>query len=290
MRDITACYSEHAINISDSYCSGPSNRPYVSQNSTPSIREAVSCIYKARKKFLIKITWCSLSGQGFTINVCEGNPSSNSKFGSYSRQLRKLKGSKKFEFCNSKVDIIWDLSSAKYVSGPEPISGYYVSVFIDSELGLLLGDMKDVLELRKLKNGIEYSIISRSEHFSGNDAVYTTKARFCDSGLSHEITIRCVGEEKGRRNSVLEICIDKKNVIKVKRLQWNFRGNQTIFVDGILVDMMWDLHDWLFSSSSSGSSAVFMFKTRSGDDSRLWMEENDQFGFCLLICASKNPE
>jgi hypothetical protein len=58
---------------------------------------------------------------------------------------------------------------------------------------------------------------------------------------------------------------------RVKRLQWNFKGNQTIFVDNLLVDLMWDVHDWFFNPASR--YAVFMFRTRNGLDSRLWLEE-----------------
>ncbi|KAF2581271.1 hypothetical protein F2Q68_00001481 [Brassica cretica] len=91
-----------------------------------------------------------------------------------------------------------------------------------------------------------------------------------------------------------------------------------MFFDGMLIDMMWDLHDWFFketasssstgskttsssSSSSSSSSppcAVFMFRRRSGLDSRLWLEEDEEenkkiglreakHSFSLVICVSK---
>ncbi|WJX44037.1 hypothetical protein P8452_31065 [Trifolium repens] len=80
-----------------------------------------------------------------------------------------------------------------------------------------------------------------------------------------------------------------------KRLQWNFRGNQTIFVDGLLVDLLWDVHDWFFNPVSG--YAVFMFRTRSGLDSRLWLEEKQQhshnkdkdrveFSFLIYACKS----
>nr|DAD39138.1 TPA_asm: hypothetical protein HUJ06_013461 [Nelumbo nucifera] len=47
---------------------------------------------------------------------------------------------------------------------------------------------------------------------------------------------------------MLSTHIDKRKVIRVKRLKWNFRGNRTIFIDGFLVDMMWDVHDWFLQS------------------------------------------
>ncbi|PPD77573.1 hypothetical protein GOBAR_DD25513 [Gossypium barbadense] len=111
-------------------------------------------------------------------------------------------------------------------------------------------------------------------------------------GISHDILIRCSGEHGDLKHPVLSVCIDNKTVIRVKRLQWNFRGNQTIFVDGLLVDLMWDVHDWFFNPTAG--SAVFMFRTRSGLDSRLWLEEKwvhkdeDKVEFSLLIYACKN--
>uniref|UniRef100_A0A5B7BVL7 DUF868 domain-containing protein n=1 Tax=Davidia involucrata TaxID=16924 RepID=A0A5B7BVL7_DAVIN len=299
MRNIATCYSEHAIKVSDSYCSGPSNQAYLSPNLIPSIQNAVTCIYKTKlstkKQFLITLTWCNLIAQGFTIGISD-DPSFPLKFNTNSRHLRKIKGTKAFESCNSKIEVFWDLSAAKYDAGPEPVNGFYLVVLVDSELSLLLGDMDEELDVKKFITDItdtdaKFLLVSRSEHFSGN-TLYSTKAQFCDTGTCHDILIKFIGEEKGiTRNSVLTVCIDNKNVIQVKRLQWNFRGNQTIFVDGVLVDLMWDVHDWFFNPASG--CAVFMFRTRSGLDSRLWLEEKEQerrVGFSLLICACKNPD
>jgi hypothetical protein len=50
-------------------------------------------------------------------------------------------------------------------------------------------------------------------------------------------------------------------------LRWKFRGNHTILVDGLAVDVFWDVHNWLFGASLA--DAVFMFRTcLSGD--KLW--------------------
>jgi hypothetical protein len=292
MRSIASCYSEHAIKVSDSYCSGPSNQPNISSKLTPSIPNAVKCMYKAKlstqKQLLITLTWCnSLMGQGFVIDVGDNTSSSPSKLNSISRRMQMNKGSQTFQSCSSKIEVFWDISKANYDAGPEPINGFYVMVLADSEVSLRLGD-NDETETRQAK----FSLVSRNEHFSGN-AVYSTKAQFCDSGAAHDILIKCVREE-GSRSPVLSVCIDKKKIFQVKRLRWNFRGNQAIFLDGLLVDMMWDVHDWLFNPTSG--YAVFMFRTRSGLDSRLWLEEKnleekeqDKVGFSLLICAWKNP-
>ncbi|XVE96494.1 hypothetical protein REPUB_Repub02eG0227100 [Reevesia pubescens] len=256
MRSIASCYSEHAIKVSDSYCSGPSNQAYLSPNLSPSTPNTVTCIYKAKissqRNLLIALTWCNnFIGQGLTIDVGE-SLSTPSKLNSNSHRLRKNKGSKTFKSCNSEIEVFWDVSNAQYINGPEP----------------------------------------------STSTIYSTKAQFCDNGLAHDILIKCSGEEEGWKNPVLSVCVDQKMMFKVKRLRWNFRGNQIIFLDGLLVDMMWDLHDWLFNQTSG--SAIFMFRTRSGLDSRLWLEEKNSSSleqkekesaeFSLLICACKIPD
>ncbi|KAF8006833.1 hypothetical protein BT93_K0983 [Corymbia citriodora subsp. variegata] len=300
MRSVVTCYSKHAIKVSDSYCSGPSNRSYLSPVSAPSMPNAVTCVYKSRlsnqRHLLITITWCNnFLGQGLTISIAD-DKSSPPKCSATSRQLWKRKGAKSFQSGNSKIEVFWDLLSAQFDSGPEPVNGFYVAVLFDSELGLLLGDMDEELDVIRLRSGFpnaKFSLVSRNAHFSGNSA-YSAKAQFSSSGMSHDILIE-YAHEQDSQNPVLSVTVDKKKIFQVKRLRWNFRGNQTIYVDGVLVDMMWDAHDWFFDPRYG--YAVFMFRTRSGLDNRLWLEEKnldmqkeqDNVGFCLLICACKSP-
>ncbi|MCD7458985.1 hypothetical protein HAX54_039766 [Datura stramonium] len=300
MRNIASCYNEHAIKVTDSYCSGPSNQPLY---HIASVQNVVTCIYRVKllsteKQFLIKITWCSLLQHGFSISISDKINKNFKKV----VMIDKSKGLKatEFFFCCSRFNIFWDFSKAMYEAGPEPIKGYFVKVMVNSEVGLILGDMGQEIEVEKLNLDDKFSrfvLVSRSEHFSGS-SVFGTKAKFCDTGTCHDIVIKCNStEEKGFKNSSAALCvsIDRKSVIQVKRLQWNFRGNQTIFVDGLVVDLMWDVHDWLFNPKSG--CGMFMFRTRSGLDSRLWLEEKNleqkeegKVGFSLLICASKNPD
>ncbi|KAJ9188723.1 hypothetical protein P3X46_000090 [Hevea brasiliensis] len=302
MRDIVSCFSENAINVShSSSCSSYSisNNACISPGLIPSIQNAVSCFYKiilsSQKQLLVTVTWCKKhASQGLSINF--GNDSSTSfKLNTSGRLFRKKKGSKLIDSDSSKIEVFWDLSSAKYDSGPVPVDGFYVLVMVDSEIGLVLGDIGEETISKKLKSSTpvaKASLISRQEHCSGN-TLYATKAQFCDTGIQHDILIKCSGENEGLKYPVLSVCIDKKMVIRVKRLQWNFRGNQTIFVDGLVVDLMWDVHDWFYNPASG--SAVFMFRTRSGMESRLWLEEKlvqkdqERFEFSLLIYACKSP-
>ncbi|EEF28773.1 uncharacterized protein LOC8276103 [Ricinus communis] len=299
MRDIVSCFSENAINISHPSCSSYSNNVCISPSLIPSIQNAVTCLYKiilsTQKQLLATVTWCkNNTTQGLNINFGT-DPSTSFKLNTSTRLFRKKRGSKVIESDNSKIEVFWDLSSARYDTGPAPVDGFYVLVMVDSEIGLILGDIGDETINKKLKVTTpvaKTSLISRQEHCSGN-TLYATKAQFCDKGMQHEILIKCSGENEGLKYPVLSVCIDKKMVIRVKRLQWNFRGNQSIFLDGLLVDLMWDVHDWFYNPASG--SAVFMFRTRSGMDSRLWLEEKllqkdqERVEFSLLIYACKNP-
>lgn len=304
MRSIGSCYSEHALKIADSYCSGHSNHALHSPNNKPSIQNTVTCVYKSKlsnqKQLLIAVTWSyKLIGQGIIISIND-SPFSPFKLGLNSRQFRKIKGTQKFESCNLNIDLFWDLSKARYDSGPEPKSGFSVIVLVDSELCLLLGDAEQEIAERTVKNGIptnKFFLVSRQEKYFGG-AIYKTKAKFSELGECHDILIKCGVEYEGLRSPVLSVWIDNKNSISVKRLHWNFRGNQIIIVDGMLVDMMWDVHDWFFNSSSPSSRAVFLFRKRSGLDSRLWLDEErllmnhkaqERSDFSLLICACKYP-
>ncbi|KAE8702513.1 cytochrome P450 76A2-like [Hibiscus syriacus] len=295
MRSIASCYNEHAIKVSDSYCSGPSNQPHISPNLVPSSPNTVKCIYKAtipsQRNLLITLAWCNNRlGHGLTINVSD----TALKLNPNTHCLTKRKGSKTFRARGSKIEVIWDVSDARYMDGPEPSSVFSVIVLVDSQLCLSLGDM-DHMNEQQNPTKPKFSLVSRSEVYVGTSSLYSTKAQFSDKGLAHDILIKCneeeTGKQKGMRNPELTVAIDEKKMVQVKRLRWNFRGNHIIFLDGLLIDMMWDLHDWLFNQTSG--CAVFMFRTRSGLDCRLWFEEHmvkerdDEFS--LLICACKNP-
>ncbi|GFP88125.1 hypothetical protein PHJA_000956200 [Phtheirospermum japonicum] len=309
MKSIGICYSEQAVKVSNSHSSTPSDQHQhqvlsSSSSNLPSIQHdstMVTNCYKVKlstgKLFLIKLTW---SKPGFWIAVSEYFPICPSKKGEKSIVLQRARGMKHFELRGSKIEVYWDFCRSQYDSGPEPVTGFYVVVLVDSELSLVLGDMEHEKRVSNIYSA-EFKLISRREIFSGY-ACYSGRARFCDKGECHDVLIKFTGDDVSR-NSILSVYVDKKSVVQVKRLRWNFRGNQTIFVDGLLVDLMWDLHDWFFGPLSSSSSSglghgVFLFRTRSGLDSRLWLEEKvniekdeqENVGFSLMICACKNPD
>ncbi|KAJ0568225.1 hypothetical protein HanPI659440_Chr06g0248161 [Helianthus annuus] len=298
MRNLATCYNEHAIKVSDSYCSGNSNKIHVPLTFIPSIQDEVSLLYKVELStqtlMFITLTWSTHNIDfAFTVNIKEHHSNSSKSF-----YLRKIKGSKKLEPFDFKIELIWDLTKAIYEVGPEPVKGYFVALLINSEM-ISIGDIEDS-ELKKLVLDYPFAkccLVSRSERFLGNDE-YASRAKFFDTGMWHDILITCVVDDKNSLSMC--VCIDKKNVIDVKRLRWNFRGNQTVFLDGMLVDLMWDVHDWFFHSNSDSKSrsraGIFLFRPRNGLDSRLWLQEKNlddkeqqKVGASLLICACKNP-
>ncbi|KAL9238863.1 hypothetical protein vseg_013235 [Gypsophila vaccaria] len=333
MRNLATCYSEHAVKVSDSYCSGPlSNKPsFVSPKSIQSIQNHVTCTYKSQisnnKYVYITITWCSkLICQGFFIKITENlsnnnnnNNNNNSTHGFH--QINKTKGSKSVRVESSvfpKADLHWDLSSARYeAAGPVPLGGFYVAATLaGSQCALVVGDLDDTHGVANLLTGLnrpELALVSQYEQFTGQwTAQINSRAKICASDVDHEIVIKCGPEDDGPKIPVLGIYVDKKRVVKVNKLQWNFRGNQVIFVDGLLVDVMWDVYGWYFdhnlssinnnnnNNNNNNRGGLFMFRTRSGLDSRLWLEEqekklgdkihDDRKEFSLLICvSSKNP-
>lgn len=184
-------------------------------------------------------------------------------------------GSKKLTTTSAtkpKIQIFWDLSRAKFGSGPEPHSGFYVAVVVDGEMALLVGDCtQEAFARTKAQKQDERAqvLVLRREHVFGN-RVYTTKARF--GGKNREISIDCRANEDARLN----VSVDGKRVLQIKRLKWKFRGNEKIDVDGVSVQISWDVYNWLFddAKSSGNGHAVFMFRFENPD--QLSPEQDDE--------------
>ncbi|KAL6894290.1 hypothetical protein ACP4OV_008388 [Aristida adscensionis] len=287
MRDFPSCFGESGVQIADA-SSGAAGKG-AAQN-------VVTCLYQAQfaaRPCVISVTWSrSLMGQGLSVGVDDLANHCLCKADIKPWLFSKKKGSKSLDVEDGKIEIFWDLSGAKFGAGPEPLEGFYVAVVFDLELVLLLGDMRKDAYRKTGANRpmLNAAFVARREHIYGKK-VYSAKAQFCDNGQCHDIVIEC--DTVGLKDPCLEIRIDKKPVMQVKRLAWKFRGNQTILVDGLPVEVFWDVHSWLFGSTTS--NAVFMFQTCQAPEksmpwsySQIFRESQLQgLGFSLILHAWK---
>ncbi|XP_021762706.1 uncharacterized protein LOC110727455 [Chenopodium quinoa] len=226
---------------------------------------------------VITITWCRnlllLHGLSVTISspYDEGRSSSSSLSsdgdGHYTCKVElkpwyfwRKHGSKSFAIDDGKkVDVFWDLKSAKFNNGEtEPSSEYFVALVYENEIVLLVGDLKN--EAYK-KTGcrpciIEPILVTKKEHIFGKKK-FLTKAKFHEKGRFHDIVIECKNN-KVEMDLEMEVKVDGKVVIEVKHLQWKFRGNGSIHLNRLRVEVYWDVHDWLFSPGLR--HALFIFK------------------------------
>lgn len=238
-------------------------------NGGKGTQNAVTCLYRANvagASRVITVTWCkTVGGQGLSVNVDDTSSECACKVDTKPWLFWKKKGSKIVDVGEHKVEVLWDLSSAKYGSSPEPSEGFYLAVVSGRKMRLLLGDMpqeayKRASDHSPCEISSSSSLISRREHIFGK-TFYSTKAQFGESGPSHDISIE-YWQTAGKEEAGLCVRLDKQLVVQVKRLMWKFRGNQTIMVDGFPVELLWDVHNWLFNPSDHHNhAAVFMFQS-----------------------------
>ncbi|KAF8388056.1 hypothetical protein HHK36_026722 [Tetracentron sinense] len=252
MRDFPSCFGENGVQVADSS----------SSSSSRTAQNLVTCVYQCRlrgRHCLTTVTWSkNLMGQGFSVGIDDSANQCICKVDIKPWLFSKRKGSKSLEADSNRIDIYWDLSSAKFRSGPEPLEGFYLAVVSDQEMILLLGDLrKEAFKKTNVTPAPSNVIfIAKREHIFGKK-VFGTKAQFCDNGQIHDIAIEC--DTVGLNDPRLLIRIDNKMVMQVKRLRWKFRGNHTILVDGFPVEVFWDVHNWFFGTALG--NAVFMFQT-----------------------------
>ncbi|KAJ1405166.1 hypothetical protein SESBI_26108 [Sesbania bispinosa] len=300
MREFPSCFGENGVQVADSS----------SSSITRAAQNAVTCVYQCKSRgssCLITVSWTkTLMGQGLSVAIDDLINHCLCKVEIKPWLFSKRKGSKNLEVQSGKIDIFWDLSCAKFGSGPEPLEGFYLAVVFNKEMVLLLGDLKQEA-CKKIASDCVYAhsgtfFIAKREHIFGNK-FYGAKAQFCDKGQVHDLTIEC--DTVGLNDPCLVIRIDSKTVMQVKRLKWKFRGNHTILVDGVPVEVFWDVHNWLFGNAMG--NAVFLFQTcisteklwegqSVSDPSSLTWASSQQFrdsqlqgfGFSLILYAWKN--
>ncbi|XP_073300243.1 uncharacterized protein [Primulina huaijiensis] len=277
MKDFPSCFGQSVIQVESSTTTAKSG----AQNT-------VTCVYQYKSKSItgfITVTWIKhLMGQGLTVGIQNSTKAPLCRADIKTWLFSKRKGFKNLVSDSEPVDIFWDLSSAQFGSGPEPLQGFYLAILVNQELRLLLGDQtneayKKIYSSSTPCVGSRAIFVAREEHIIFGKRLYNSKARFCDEGDVHDVRIEYDPDDS--YDHCLAICIDDKTMIQVARLKWNFRGNDTITVDGLLIQVYWDVHRWLYQSVVG--NAVFLF--RSGDPKH---KTSAASGFSLVLCAWKS--
>ncbi|GER45018.1 hypothetical protein STAS_21944 [Striga asiatica] len=173
------------------------------------------------------------------------------------------KGYKTLDVDGCQLDAYWDLRSAKFASGPEPSSDYYVALVSEEEVVLLLGDLKKKAYKRTKARPtlVEPMIFYKKENVFGKKS-FSTRARFDQRRKEHEIVVE--SSITGPREPEMWISIDGIVLVHVKNLQWKFRGNQTVLVNKVPVQVYWDVHAWLFCPAGA-NHGLFIFKSGEGE-------------------------
>ncbi|KAL4572038.1 hypothetical protein LXL04_018806 [Taraxacum kok-saghyz] len=300
MRDFPSCFGENGIQVAES--SSSSGEPITTNRISQNL---VSCVYHCRMRnfsyFIITLTWTkSLMGQNLSIEIDDSNHQCLCKLDIKPWLFSKRRGFRNLEIGSISISVHYDLSYAKFDSfSPEPIEGFYFAIAINQELILILGDMeKEVHKKIDANHAPNAVFVSKRAHIFGKKA-YSTKAQFYGKGQIHDITIECDTNTMTINDSYLLIRIDGNPVMQVKCLKWKFRGNYTILVDGLPVEVYWDVHSWLFEKFMG--NAVFLFQTCLSAE-KLWGSEDPSclksmgkdrqhsqtLGFSLVLCAWKN--
>lgn len=296
MKDFQSCFGENGIQVADASCT--SAAAITTTMSNVSIAKAsqnvVTCVYQCKllgKSRLIIINWTkNLVGHCFSIEIEDLSHKCLNKIDIKPSLFSKRKGSKSFVVDFVTIDVYWDLTIAKFGSGPEPIGGFYLGLGYKGEMILLIGDLRKEI-LKKTKHLSSSLRISKREHVFGKK-FYVTKAQFKDNGPVYDLRIEC--DAFGLDDPQLVVRMDAKVVMQVKHLVWKFRGNYTISVDGLPVEVYWDVYNWLFGPITGNT--VFMFQTCPGADKSGSLVDRSitswrgspSSNFCLTLYAWKS--
>lgn len=231
----------------------------------------VTCIHLAKIADLLRtitVTW-SKSVIGHTLSIIVENPSEDNhytcKIDLKTWQFWGKKGLKSFNVDQERVDVYWDFRAAKFSSSPEPESNYYVALATGGEVVILLGDQKNEAFKRTKSRPpvVDATLVHKKESVYAKRC-FCTRTMLGRGKREHNIIIET--DLSGPTEPEMWISVDGIESVRVMNLNWRFRGNETVMVDNVAVDVFWDVHDWMFNdNSTSVGPGVFIFKQGNGD-------------------------
>ncbi|KAL8046249.1 hypothetical protein ABFX02_08G165300 [Erythranthe guttata] len=265
-----------------------SDDPASTNNNNKPAHNFVTCIHKVKLGETIchvTVTWAKTL-ISHTLYITVENPLDENhytcKIDLKTWQFWGKKGLKTFRVAEKRVDVFWDLRSAKFATSPEPNSDYYVAMVSDQEVVLLLGDQKnEALRRTKSRPSLQDSSLVHKKEIVFARKCFCTKTTLGKSKKEHSIIIESA--LCGPYDPEMWISVDGMESIRVPNLHWRFRGNETIVVDDFPVQILWDVHDWLYNGTHSGVG-IFVFRrgVNEGEFESAHLEEDEDFGgsFC----------
>ncbi|CAJ1972038.1 unnamed protein product [Sphenostylis stenocarpa] len=250
------------------------SQPTIVHDATPSTN-LTTFIYHTENG-TVSLTWSrSMLGRSLHVHLHH-----HSSFHLHLKPWNKT-GSKKL---SHNTLFLWNLTKARFGSGPEPRSRFYLALIVDqTNLSLLVGDLTPKNKPHTPNTETQQVLLLKRDHVHVAphlSRVYQTKTIL--GGKVREIQIDCDGYSNGNgyEDDSLRLLfgVDGEKVLEVTRLKWKFRGSERVEVDGAHVQISWDVHDWLFekdkdhgnsSNNNDGNGndggkneghAVFMFK------------------------------
>lgn len=232
----------------------------------------VTCVHRAKIAGLyhtITLTWTKSFMKYILFvtveNISEENNCCTCKIELSTWQFWAKKGLKSFKVDKKRIDVFWDFRSAKFSSSPEPVSDYYVALVSDGEVVLLIGDQKkEAFKRMKSKSKaslVDSRLLNKKENVVGKKC-FGARSLLGNGKKEHDIHIET--SFSANYDPQMWIVIDQTVVVQVMNLHWRFRGNETVIVDDMPVQIFWDVYDWLFNGSGTGQG-MFIFRQGGGE-------------------------
>jgi hypothetical protein len=295
VRDLASCVSDGAVRVA---CTTPASTLVAASSSSSSSSSScpatlsVTATYHActTPPLLLRLTWAHSPVGPPALSFAGPTASSPAVLLRRRKGTRSIPSSSDDDHHHPPLALFWDLTAAKCAaaadSSPEPVSGFYFVAVANAEVVLAVGDLAAEFVKAKFEGQIpkaRFLPVARADRVvAAPNAVHAARVRFAEGAPEHEVTVGCYATTSGAEE--LWVSVDGKRAVHARRLRWNFRGNQTVFVDGAPVDVLWDLHGWWFRDPPG--SAVVMLRARSALESRLWLEEEAAApGFALVVQA-----
>ncbi|XP_047335965.1 uncharacterized protein LOC124939544 [Impatiens glandulifera] len=269
----------------------PPNRP--GQN-------IVTCIYEVKVADScrnVTVTWAK-NIMTHCLTILMENPSGENhhacKIDLKSWQFWGRKGLKSFKIEEKRVDVFWDFRAAKITTSPEPLSDYYVAIVSEEEVALVLGDQKkEAFKRTKSRPSLVDPVLLHKKETLFGRKHFCSRTVLGKNQKDREIMIDT--SLSGPSDPEMMISFDGNVAIRVMNLHWRFRGNETVMIENVPVQIFWDVHDWLYNTSNNNGlnsgQGFFIFRPTepSGNEESLlnnWEEfDPTNMDFCHLLHA-----